>query len=54
MVFIMVSESIRLSGQVTYLTNDQSYVLRLLSRFMIDYSAVKFEKQTGNKALHIF
>ncbi len=42
------------SKQVTYLTNDQNYVLRLLSRFMTDYSKIKSEKQGENKALHIF
>ncbi|GAA4277940.1 hypothetical protein [Aquimarina mytili] len=42
------------SKQVTYLTNDQNYVLRLLSHFMTDYSKIKSEKQGENKALHIF
>ncbi|MEW7292803.1 hypothetical protein [Aquimarina sp. 2304DJ70-9] len=42
------------SRQVTYLTNDQKYVLRMLSRFMVDYSNIKSEKQGENKTLHIF
>ncbi|GAA4272306.1 hypothetical protein U6A24_21035 [Aquimarina gracilis] len=41
------------SGQVTYMTNDQNYVLKLLSRFMSDYTLVKSEKQSKSTT-HIF
>ena len=42
------------SGQVTYLTNDQNYVLKLLSRFISEYLLVKSEKKSSNSTTHIF
>ncbi len=41
------------SGQVTYMTNDQNYVIKLLSRFMSEYTLVKSEKQTKSTT-HVF
>ncbi len=41
------------SKQVTYLTNDQNYVLKLVSRFMSDYKLIKSEKQ-AKSTTHIF
>ncbi|WP_109438422.1 hypothetical protein [Aquimarina sp. AU119] len=42
------------SGQVTYMTNDQNYVLKLLSRFVSEYSHIKSEKQGTLAMTHIF
>ncbi len=42
------------SKQVTYLTNDQHYVLKLFSRFASEYTLTSSEKQGQNATLHIF
>ncbi len=42
------------SKQVTYMTNDQNYVLKLLSRFVSEYSHTKSEKQGTLALTHIF
>ncbi|WP_282089657.1 hypothetical protein [Aquimarina algiphila] len=42
------------SGQVTYMTNDQNYVLQLLSRFVSEYSHIKSEKKGTLAMTHIF
>ncbi len=42
------------SGQVTYMTNDQNYVLKLLSRFISEYTLLKTEKQGTYATTHIF
>jgi len=42
------------SKQVTYLTNDQHYVLKLFSRFASEYTLTSSKKQGQNATLHIF
>lgn len=42
------------SGQVSYMTNDQNYVLKLLSRFISEYSHIKSEKKGTLAMTHIF
>lgn len=42
------------SGQVTYMTNDQNYVLKLLSRFISDYSLVESKKKGTLSVTHVF
>ncbi len=44
----------KVSGQVTYMTNDQNYVLKLLSRFVSDYSLIKSEKKGERSTTHLF
>ncbi len=42
------------SDQVTYMTNDQNYVLKLLSRFVSEYSLVESKKKATTSITHIF
>jgi len=44
----------RTSGQVTYMTNNQNYVLKLVSRFMEQYNLIKSEKKGVTSTTHIF
>ncbi|MCK8524132.1 hypothetical protein M0D21_21320 [Aquimarina sp. D1M17] len=42
------------SGQVTYMTNDQNYVLKLISKFIADYALVKSETKGTTSTTHVF
>ncbi len=42
------------SGQVTYMTNDQNYVLKLLSKFISEYTRVTSDQQGQRSVTHIF
>jgi len=42
------------SKQVTYMTNNQNYVLKLVSRFMEQYQLIKSEKKGVTSRTHIF
>ncbi len=42
------------SKQVTFMTNDQNHVLKLLSRFVSEYQLIKSDKQGEKVMLHIF
>ncbi len=42
------------SKQVTYMTNDHNYVLRLFSRFISEYSLINSERKGQDIAVHTF
>ncbi|MBQ0735457.1 hypothetical protein [Aquimarina celericrescens] len=42
------------SKQVTYMTNDQNYVLKMLSKFMSEYTLITSDKQGTKSTTHIF
>ncbi|WP_298319618.1 hypothetical protein [uncultured Aquimarina sp.] len=42
------------SGQVTYMTNDQNYVLKLLSRFVSEYSLIESKNKGTTSITHVF
>ncbi|MBP2832776.1 hypothetical protein J8281_11315 [Aquimarina sp. U1-2] len=42
------------SKQVTYMTNDQQYVLKLLSRFLSEYTLINSDQKDTTSRTHIF
>jgi len=52
--FLYVIRVNKKSGQVTYMTNDQNYVLKLVSRFMSKYNLIKSETKEAKSTTHIF